>query len=75
MPPKKQKTTLVTEDVLVEAVRVRVTDQIRQAIDARFDRVERDLQNVSLKSAAHQRLCHSPIRTGWLPMYHGQQLP
>lgn len=44
MPAKKQKTTLVTEDVLIEAVTERVTDQIRKDIDDRMARFEQALQ-------------------------------
>lgn len=40
MPQKKNNTTLVTEDVLVEAVVARVTDQFNQQLDARFARLE-----------------------------------
>lgn len=40
MPRGKNTTTLVTEDVLVEAVVARVTDQFNQQLDARFARLE-----------------------------------
>lgn len=40
MPQKKKNTTLVTEDVLVEAVVARVTDQFNLQLDARFARLE-----------------------------------
>lgn len=46
MPNKKQKTTLVTEDMLVEAVTARVTEDIQKDIDERFGKFERALEKI-----------------------------
>lgn len=47
MPNKKNNTTLVTEDQLVEVVSARVTGQIRQDMDERFARFEQMLERVA----------------------------
>lgn len=47
MPAKKQKTTLVTEDELVQAVTGRVTEEIKQHIEDRFERFEQTLQRLA----------------------------
>lgn len=41
MPPKKQKTTLVTVEELIEAVTTRVTESMKEDLDSRFSRFER----------------------------------
>lgn len=41
MPQRKNNTTLVTEDVLVEAVVARVSDKFNEQLDLRFGRLER----------------------------------
>lgn len=47
MPNRKNTTTLVTEDKLVEAVSVRVTGQIRQDMEEKFERMQRALDKLA----------------------------
>lgn len=47
MPNRKNNTTLVTEDQLVEVVSARVTGQIKQDIDERFGRFEQMLAKLA----------------------------
>lgn len=50
MPNKKNPTTLVTEDELVEAVSVRVTDQIRRDMDDRFGQMQQLIEKLASPS-------------------------
>lgn len=44
MPPKKAKTTLVTEDELVDAVTTRVKESMKEDMESNFSRFERALE-------------------------------
>lgn len=47
MPPKKAKTTLVTQDELVETVTGLVTESIKEDLDTRFAKFERALERLA----------------------------
>lgn len=51
-----QKTTLVTEDMLVEAVTARVTDDIKRDMDERFGSFERALERITAPNPHGQPL-------------------
>lgn len=53
MPPKKAKTTIVTEDELVEAVTTRVRDDMRQDLEDRFGHFKRALERIVGPGIAH----------------------
>lgn len=54
MPAKKQKTTLVTEDMLVEAVTARVTEDLKRDMDERFGRFEQALERIAAPNPPEQ---------------------
>lgn len=55
MPQKKNDTTLVTEDQLVDAVTVRVTEQLREDMNLRFGRLEQAIERIAQPEQTEQQ--------------------
>lgn len=55
MPNKKNNTTLVTQDELMETVTARVTENIREEIDQRFTRFEQALHRITASNQTESR--------------------
>lgn len=64
MPNKRPKTTLVTEDELVEAVTTRVKDSMKEDLDLRFGRFERALERIAGPERPEQPTQTQPPQSG-----------